>query len=677
MLQWIKNHSSQTFKAVILTGLLLGAAFLFFSPNIALAQSVADPNSTLNQGVQVIQEPLGLPSTDIRTIIANIIRIALGLLGLILVVLIMYAGFLWMTAGGNEEQIGKSKAMLKNAVIGLVIILSAYSIVWFVMRMLGVEGGVGGGPGAAAPGTQNFRGSGALGAVVKDHYPTRGQVGVARNTKIIVTFRKPIRLEEFVDDTTGDKILGNCKANMTDWSKDCDLIKTVGGQLVNQFINIKRADTGEAIPGAAITAVPTTVGGITGIYTIVIKPIADFNKTGGGFLGSPTEEIGYIVRLGSELRLDAEGSPRVFDTTRIGNDYYEWQFKCSTALDTNPPYVSSVFPGLNAKEARNSVIQIDFSEAIDPSGIQGDFGTSPAGYYFLAGENIFLKNNNSSVPVGTFNLTNGYRTLEFTPSVACGVNACGGKIFCLPVCDKPGATCTEDNFQFLLKAARTIGANTFEAQPFSGLMDVSGNALDGNNNKVVDVATTTLPIFNNWLKPDNYAWNFVITKTIDSAAPFLTRVYPGLDASFVTADDPWEMVFSKRMRIEPMYGISIEEQPTPAMRGDNIPLCKVPQVRFGEDSTGVSMNHCPFLDKIKQYYLPSLDSSIEDVHFNCFYPGKGPGEMARDKVSADCKANGDGCCAVTSTINQSFCCNGSVVGASSSTCINNLRAISP
>ena len=154
----------------------------------------SDANSEVNQGLSVIQEPLGLPSTDIRTIIANIIRIALGLLGIVVLVLMIYAGFLWMTAGGNEEQIEKAKKILKNAVIGLAIILMAYAIVAFVIRMLGIESGAGTGETVAAPGTQNFSGSGALGRVIKDHYPARGQSDVPRNTKIVVTFFHPIQL---------------------------------------------------------------------------------------------------------------------------------------------------------------------------------------------------------------------------------------------------------------------------------------------------------------------------------------------------------------------------------------------------------------------------------------------------------------------------------------------------
>lgn len=101
-----------------------------FSPfsNVASAQG-------LNLGLAPIAAT-GLATTDIRVIIANIIRIALGLLGIGAVGLMMYAGYEWMTAGGNEEQIGTAKKILVNATIGLTIILSAYSIVSFVVKSL-------------------------------------------------------------------------------------------------------------------------------------------------------------------------------------------------------------------------------------------------------------------------------------------------------------------------------------------------------------------------------------------------------------------------------------------------------------------------------------------------------------------------------------------------------------
>jgi hypothetical protein len=78
----------------------------------------------------------GLAATDPRIIIGNVIRIILGLLGVVAIGLIIYGGFLWMTASGNEEQIEKAKKVLISALIGLVIILSAFAIATFIINSL-------------------------------------------------------------------------------------------------------------------------------------------------------------------------------------------------------------------------------------------------------------------------------------------------------------------------------------------------------------------------------------------------------------------------------------------------------------------------------------------------------------------------------------------------------------
>ncbi|KKW17394.1 MAG: Multiple EGF-like-domain protein 3 [Candidatus Magasanikbacteria bacterium GW2011_GWA2_50_22] len=79
---------------------------------------------------------LALAATDPRIIIARIIRVALGLLGIIVLSLIIYGGFLWMTAAGNEERIEKAKKVLTNSVIGLVIVLTSFAITQFILTRL-------------------------------------------------------------------------------------------------------------------------------------------------------------------------------------------------------------------------------------------------------------------------------------------------------------------------------------------------------------------------------------------------------------------------------------------------------------------------------------------------------------------------------------------------------------
>ncbi len=77
--------------------------------------------------------------------IASIINVALGLLGVIALVIILAGGFEWMTAGGNEEKTTEARKRIIAGVIGLAIILSAYAIAQFVLRSLSTATGTGAG----------------------------------------------------------------------------------------------------------------------------------------------------------------------------------------------------------------------------------------------------------------------------------------------------------------------------------------------------------------------------------------------------------------------------------------------------------------------------------------------------------------------------------------------------
>jgi TRAP-type C4-dicarboxylate transport system permease small subunit len=78
----------------------------------------------------------GIEDRDIRVIVADTIRIFLGFLGIIFVVLLIIAGFKYMTAGGNEENVNESLKQIKHAIIGLIIILAAYAIATFVVAQV-------------------------------------------------------------------------------------------------------------------------------------------------------------------------------------------------------------------------------------------------------------------------------------------------------------------------------------------------------------------------------------------------------------------------------------------------------------------------------------------------------------------------------------------------------------
>lgn len=104
----------------------------------ATAQPVLADDSLFNKqtGVNEIGGVFGNNKTDIRIIVANIIIVVLGFLAAIFLALIVYSGFRYMTAAGNEEQTKKAIAQIRDAVIGLLIVLASWAIAAFVLRTL-------------------------------------------------------------------------------------------------------------------------------------------------------------------------------------------------------------------------------------------------------------------------------------------------------------------------------------------------------------------------------------------------------------------------------------------------------------------------------------------------------------------------------------------------------------
>ncbi len=74
--------------------------------------------------------------TTFSSTLGMIIQIFLGFLGIIFIVLTIWAGYNWMTAGGNEEKVNKAKTTLIRAVIGLIITVSSYAIWRFIFFKL-------------------------------------------------------------------------------------------------------------------------------------------------------------------------------------------------------------------------------------------------------------------------------------------------------------------------------------------------------------------------------------------------------------------------------------------------------------------------------------------------------------------------------------------------------------
>jgi uncharacterized membrane protein YjgN (DUF898 family) len=87
-------------------------------------------------GVNEIGSVYGNQKTDIRVVVVNIIQIVLGFLAIIFLVLIVFAGFRYMTAAGNEDQTKKAVAQIRDAAIGLFIVLASWTITIYIIRYI-------------------------------------------------------------------------------------------------------------------------------------------------------------------------------------------------------------------------------------------------------------------------------------------------------------------------------------------------------------------------------------------------------------------------------------------------------------------------------------------------------------------------------------------------------------
>jgi amino acid transporter len=106
---------------------LLSFFLLLSFPYLSFAQEY---ENELTQGTIIVEE------VDLIKIIFEIIRYLLSFLGVAAVLIIIYGGFLWMSAGGNPEKVEKAKKIITQAIIGLIIILLSYSLTMFVIRLI-------------------------------------------------------------------------------------------------------------------------------------------------------------------------------------------------------------------------------------------------------------------------------------------------------------------------------------------------------------------------------------------------------------------------------------------------------------------------------------------------------------------------------------------------------------
>ena len=97
-----------------------------------------DITSIFNQA-----KPKNVNADSVPLIIGEVIKVVLSILGIVLLIILVYAGIVWMTAEGEKAKVEKARGMITTAIIGLIIVLSAYAITFFVVenvkRITGVQ----------------------------------------------------------------------------------------------------------------------------------------------------------------------------------------------------------------------------------------------------------------------------------------------------------------------------------------------------------------------------------------------------------------------------------------------------------------------------------------------------------------------------------------------------------
>ncbi len=123
-------------KKVIKVALLVSGLMAYlFSARAVLADPFTD--LLLWGGRQTeVQALTGLSGKDPILIVANLIRVLLGFIGLIALVIIILGGLRWMTAGGDEDKVTAAKKMIGRAIVGIIIILASLAIAQYVLNTL-------------------------------------------------------------------------------------------------------------------------------------------------------------------------------------------------------------------------------------------------------------------------------------------------------------------------------------------------------------------------------------------------------------------------------------------------------------------------------------------------------------------------------------------------------------
>lgn len=646
-------------KKRALAVLLIFVAIFLFGASFAQAQ--------VNTGLATFAQYTALAQTDIRIIIAKIIRAFLGLLGIIAICLTIYGGWMYMTSEGNETKVETAKNILKNMAIGLAIILSSYAIAQFVINMLTGQYQAGA-PGVTvpAPPAPWCSNCGYLGSVIESHYPGRDAMDIPRNTKIAITFKQKIRPDSLFVENNGSVTLGDVVNGVQDKinTSNIKIFKTEEGE--GKFLGLDPTNSKQFV-FATLTADQKT---------IVISPKEA--------LGDGGKDTKYSVKLlggPTGIKID-DGSINGRDAFTGIKNYYDWSFTVNKFLDVTPPYITSIIPLPSTnKYPRNTLVQINFSEAVNPISASGIISNTSNF------NNITIATSTDGLVHGEYKIGNQYKTVEFASDDFCGKNPCGQSIFCLPANAIVSTT---------VKSATLDAQNTPQAQItpnlYDGVVDMAGNSLNGGGEFKLSgngygltpglktetewkTNTTDTHFFN------NYLWSFSTAGVMDVTAPKIVSISPNYTTGLVDVKAPVYLLFDKPMSVTSFGSLvlrnKLAEHEVGYMPGainynsSAIDISQIDPSLYSNDPANINSNavaktraqllHGDFFKapagaQLAPYYMIFATSLVNDIFQNCYYP-------------AENIHTGSACVKTTGQIDDTnMSCYDNVISNSTSTC---------
>jgi hypothetical protein len=361
-------------------------------------------------------------------------------------------------------------------------------------------------------------------------------------------------------------------------------------------------------------------------------------------------------------------------------------------------------------QPRNSIIQINFSEPINPLNLSGSSGDVSDTIRVVSNEGDVLDREECSFNkdclsyncsgglcvgdelAGKFVLSNNFKTVEFISNNICGMNGCGEIIYCLP---------SNANLKVVLETSdlndcvdssscsafapytscNTISLNYSVCQDqansnypaakigSSGIGDIANNSFDGNRD---EKANGPINYYSenekNATKKDGYLWTFWVSDYLIIDSPIIESIIPDISAANVNLINPVEIQFNiLMMKSSLRTGSTIIKSGNDEFEHNLINLWGTNPYPLGywvgskniddinnpdglADKTVIEIKHSLFSDSMTHY--SEVGSGVKDIYQNCYKPSSGPGSVP----NTPCVAN---------DANPS-CCNGEV----SNTCSN-------